>query len=160
MMQLGEAAALRPRSCASHAATDADGAGDAPSTTVHGPLWTGPMHDQAYVSAMVEEATSRGWDDAAELLRTMEEEAVAEEGGALLFYHLGEVQRELATHELVQPPLPTLIALLRAAGHTAAHSHSERKAIKTSATLAQLVSCVEAHGRGELAESAASSSSG
>jgi tRNA G26 N,N-dimethylase Trm1 len=85
--------------------------------------------------------------DAEQLLRLMGEEARAEMGGALLFYHLGEVQRSLAARGLQQPPLAVLIEALRAAGHTASASHSERKAIKVSATLDQIVEVVAAAGR-------------
>jgi tRNA (guanine26-N2/guanine27-N2)-dimethyltransferase len=114
---------------------------------VAGPMWSGPMHDEAFVHAMEEEAAVRGWDDAEQLLRLMGEEARAEMGGALLFYHLGEVQRSLAARGLRQPPLAVLIEALRAAGHTASASHSERKAIKVSATLDQIVEVVAAAGR-------------
>ena len=35
---------------------------------VAGPMWSGPMHDEAFVHAMEEEAATRGWDDAEQLL--------------------------------------------------------------------------------------------
>lgn len=134
---LGDAAgALRPK-CA---AIDCGAAG----VDVAGPMWSGPMHDETFVHAMEEEAAARGWGDAEQLLRLMCEEARAEMGGALLFYHLGEVQRSLAARGLRQPPLAVLIDALRAAGHTASPSHSERKAIKVSATLDQIVEVVAA----------------
>lgn len=125
-------------------ATDAAGATDAaaPRWQLFGPLWIGPMHDGAFVSSMAAEATARGWDDAASLLHTMVGEAEAEAGGALLYYHLGDVQRHLAAEQLAQPPLADLITLLRAAGYTASHSHIERKAIKTSASLRELTDLV------------------
>ena len=108
-----------------------------------GPLWVGPMHDAEYLARMAEEAGRREWEDAFALLETMKAEAEAEAGGALLYYHLGEVQRLLSARGLALPPLTDLIALLRAAGHTASHSHIERKAIKTSARLEELVAVVK-----------------
>lgn len=122
----GAATALRP----AYASEEA--------TRVMGPLWTGAMHDASFVEAMGVEADDRGWEEAAALLRTMEEEARAEGQGALLYYHLGEVQRFLAARGLDQPPLPKLIERLRAAGHGASHSHMERKALKTSASLEEI----------------------
>ena len=134
--ELGEAAARRP--CAHlHEA----------GHTLMGPMWVGPMHDAEYVQRMAEEAERRGeaWDDAAALLRTMASEAEADAAaGAVLHYHLGEVQRYLqAEAGLEQPPLAELVELLRAAGFGASPSHTERKAIKTSATLEQLKEVVQ-----------------
>jgi hypothetical protein len=59
------------------AANDCGAAG----VDVAGPMWSGPMHDEAFVHAMEEEAATRGWDDAEQLLRLMGEEARAERGG-------------------------------------------------------------------------------
>lgn len=107
-----------------------------------GPLWVGPMHDADFVDRMRQAAEAREWDDAASLLRMFGDEAIAEAGGALLYYHLGEVQRALQASHLDQPPLSELISLLRAEGHTAAKTHIERKALKTSATLEEVVELV------------------
>ena len=100
------------------------------------------MHDEGFVRRMAEEASRREWADAAALLETMAAEAAAEAQGALLFYHLGEVQRALAKEGLDQPALPKLIEALKAEGYGASPSHSERKALKTSATLAEVVRVV------------------
>lgn len=132
--ELGSASSLECSSCASH---------DSPSSvTISGMMWTGPMHDAEYVGRMAEEARQREWEDAAELLDRMTEEARAEERGALLYYHLGEVQRMLASRGLGLPPLAKLIDLIEAGGFSASHSHIERKAIKTSATLEQMANLV------------------
>ena len=56
----------------------------------------------------------------------MGEEAAAEAEGAVLFYHLGEIQRLLAKRGLALPPLLELIECLRVAGFGASASHSER----------------------------------
>lgn len=132
---LGDAAAGR-RCCGTCAA---------PPPRVSGPLWVGPMHDGAYVDTMRAEAEARGWAEAAALLRRMQAEAEAEEGGALLFYHLGEVERVVAAAELRQPSLAALVAQLRAAGFAASPSHMEGKALKTTASLSEIVEVV---GRG------------
>ena len=113
-----------------------------PADQVVGPMWVGPMHDVAFVRRMAAEAEAREWEDAAELLATMASEADAEAEGALLFYHLGELQRQLQSAGLEQPSLSKLIPLLRAQGYGASHSHIEKKALKTSATLKQVVDVV------------------
>ena len=60
------------------------------------------------------------------LLGRMAAEAEAEAGGALLWYHLGEVERVVAAAGLGQPPLARLVAALRAAGFAASPSHMVR----------------------------------
>ena len=123
------------------------GAGEANSEAriqIFGPMWVKAMHDTEAVEKMAEEAATREWHDAAELLTQMAAEAKAEAGGALLYYHLGEVQRRLAARGLALPSLAELIGVLQGAGHTACKSHSERKAGKTSATLDELVALVRA----------------
>ena len=93
---------------------------------------------------MRRDAEARGWDDAAELLGAMAAEAEADAGGALLFHHLGDVQRALAAEGFVLPPRSLLLAWLHAAGFSAAPSHIEGKGLKTSASLAELVAVVAA----------------
>ena len=132
--ELGAAAALKPGGAAA----------DAPPPQVFGPLWDGPMHDVSFVRAMRRDAEARGWDDAADLLGAMAAEAEADAGGALLFHHLGDVQRALAAEGFVLPPRSLLLAWLHAAGFSAAPSHIEGKGLKTSASLAELVAVVAA----------------
>ena len=109
-------------------------------------MWVGPMHDRCFVTRMAHAARARKWEDAFALLETMEEEAEAETEGALLFYHLGELQRLLASRDLPLPPLQDLISVLRASGYGASGSHSEKKALKTSASLEEVVTVVRAMG--------------
>lgn len=127
---------------ASAAAASSKRPSDTPAYQVMGPMWVGAMHDTEYVSRMAADAEARGWDDAAALLGTMAAEAEAEAGGALLYYHLGPVQRRLVAEGLNLPPLTQLIDLLRRSGHTASTSHIEKKAVKTSATVEELVRTV------------------
>ncbi|EOD14034.1 hypothetical protein EMIHUDRAFT_464575 [Emiliania huxleyi CCMP1516] len=109
---------------------------------VMGPMWVGPMHDAEFVAGMRGDAAARGWSEPDRLLGSFLEEAEAEAKGALLFYHLGEVQRALAKRGLRQPPLAALLPLLRGAGFGAAQAHSETKSLKTSATLDEVVRVV------------------
>ena len=139
--RLGEIASRKPPGCCRDRSSGSDVTSD--SIQVMGPLWVGPMHDSSYVARMAAAARVRGWSDAETLLERMHEEAEAESQGALLFYHLGEVQRLLARRGLELPSLASLITALREAGHGAASSHSERKALKTSATLEEVVRLVE-----------------
>ena len=73
------------------------------------------MHDASLVEQMRHDAVSRGWEDTARLLQRMGDEARAEEKGALLYYHLGELQRALIAEGLDLPPLSQLMALLHGA---------------------------------------------
>jgi tRNA (guanine26-N2/guanine27-N2)-dimethyltransferase len=100
------------------------------------------MHDVLFVAEMRALAVDRGWGQAEKLLSTFELEARAEERGALLFYHLGEVQAALARHGAQQPRLEVLISALRCAGFGASRSHVEPKALKTSASLEEMVAVV------------------
>ena len=91
-----------------------------------GPLWVGPMHDAEYLARMAEEASRREWEDT---FAPGDDEG---RGGGRgwrrsLSSPWEEVQRLLSARGLALPPLTDLIALLRAAGHTASHSHIERK---------------------------------
>lgn len=116
--------------------------GGGPGCVLGGPMWTAPMHDPGFVAEMRALAAERGWGEAEALLSTFEHEAEAEARGALLFYHLGEVQAALALHGAQQPRLDELIPALRRAGFGASRSHAEPKALKTSASLAELVDVV------------------
>jgi tRNA (guanine26-N2/guanine27-N2)-dimethyltransferase len=131
---------------ASHAAPPGEGSADRESLTVSGPMWVGPMHDESFVARMASAAAEREWADAAALLQTMGDEARAEAHGALLFSHLGDVQRMLTRRGLPLPPLHALVDALRAAGHGASTSHSERKALKTSASLDEVAEVVASMG--------------
>ena len=147
--ELGDAIADR-KACGCQCLCDGDaGNGNqmasddvAGAISLSGPLWIGPLHNATFVRQMLEHAEGRGWDDAVALLESFAAEAHAEEGGALLFYHLGEVQRALAARDLPLPPLQKLIALLEEEGFASSGSHSERKALKTSASLEQVVRVV------------------
>ena len=131
---LGDAAACRPCAHLHDAAIK-----------LHGPMWLGPMHDASFVSLMADEALRREWHDAADLLQCMQSEAAADAGGALLHYHLGEIQRYLQSEAgIEQPPLREMIDLLRAAGFESSTSHLESKALKTSATLEEVRQVVSA----------------
>jgi len=111
--------------------------------SVAGPMWAAPMHDAAFLSAMRLEAREREWEDTDALLGVMQSEAAAEAEGAILFYHLGELQRALSARQLVQPPLSAVIQLLQDASYEASRSHIELKAVKTSASIAEIVDCIE-----------------
>ena len=103
------------------------------------------MYDTDFLQAMLDDATARDWDDAAELLEVFLSEAHAEACGAFLFLHLGEVERAIANAGLKQPPLAALVDLLHASGHAASLSHIQSKALKTTASLAEIVSAVAAN---------------
>lgn len=117
--------------------------GDGSPVVLGGPMWTGPMHDADFVKDMRVLADERGWTDVTTLLATFEAEAQADAKGALLFYHLGEVQTALAHHGMQQPPLEELLPVIRRAGFSACRSHVEPKALKTSASLSQIVELVK-----------------
>lgn len=112
---------------------------------ISGPMWVGPMHEEELITQMRRGAAARGWGDTEEVLAIMQQEAITEARGALLFYHLGEVQRALSIENLPFPRMHKLLSLLQEAGYGASRSHSEPKALKTSATLADVVRVVAAY---------------
>jgi hypothetical protein len=137
---------------------------------VSGPMWTGPLHDAGFVGAMASEAAARSWTGHAVALdssyrekssknnrqRALEEllQLFLEESDESLppwYCHVDDIGRQLDR----SPSRDELIALLRAAGHAACRSHVEVKAIKTSASMAQVVAAAVELGGYRLAAGAA-----
>jgi tRNA (guanine26-N2/guanine27-N2)-dimethyltransferase len=134
-------------------------AGRAAPLCVSGPMWTGPLHDRAFVEAMASEAAARGWEGHAVPLDSPYREKssknnrqrellellglFAEEADPSLppwYVHVDDIGRQLRR----SPGRDVLITQLRAAGHAACRSHVEVRAIKTSASMGQVLAVAEA----------------
>eukprot|EP00892_Ulva_mutabilis_P005020 jgi/Ulvmu1/2890/UM146_0032.1 len=125
---------------------------------VAGPMWLGPLHDTAFVQAMQQQAEQRGWTG----------HAFTDSTGVKLTGHnppkplerllellLAESEPELppwctllsdvkACCGLLQiPRRDDLIEALRSEGFVACATHMESRAIKTSATIAQMRSVLQ-----------------
>ncbi|XP_020085984.1 tRNA (guanine(26)-N(2))-dimethyltransferase isoform X3 [Ananas comosus] len=124
------------------------------SVVVSGPLWTGPLHDAAYLSDMLRLATEWGWAytdgkgngvDLEKLLNLM-----IEESDPLLPSGYIKLDEIASRARINSPPLATLINSLRRAymmprdctqeGYAACRSHIAPNAVKTNCPMA---SCLE-----------------
>jgi len=132
-----------------------------PPLALSGPLWTGPLHDRSFVEAMQREAHARGWSGHAvaidspyrekssknnrqrpleELLQLFWEEA--DEKLPAWYLHVDEIARRLDR----SPSRDELIEALKGAGFAACRCHVEKKALKTNASMSQVVGVAEGCG--------------
>ncbi|WP_225885416.1 tRNA (guanine-N1)-methyltransferase [Leptolyngbya sp. KIOST-1] len=93
---------------------------------VSGPLWLGPLHDGATVTAMQALAEDWTWRSQARLLATMAEEIDLPP----YYFPLGEIGRR---GRMDIPNRDRLIAALQAQGHRAAVASMDRQGVKTDA---------------------------
>lgn len=141
----------RAASACPHAAQHASLASDsippeaaAAQLRMTGPVWTGDLHDAAFVSKMSELAAGwEGMSEAAKVLRTMEDEMRRKLPP--MYFRLKDVGRWLsAAHGIPRLPRKAdLLAELRRLGHAAGDAQAEAQAIKTSASLAEVVNCAK-----------------
>jgi tRNA (guanine26-N2/guanine27-N2)-dimethyltransferase len=92
------------------------------SSTTGGPMWTGPLWDQALLERMAAQKRVDG-----RLLGMLRDEAAA---GASGFYDLDRAGHRLA---IDLPPTADLVARLREAGYTASRTHFTPRGLRTSA---------------------------
>ncbi|KAL6126836.1 hypothetical protein ACLB2K_074881 [Fragaria x ananassa] len=110
------------------------------SLVVSGPLWTGPLHDAAYITDMLTLAKERGWassdteTDLDKLLNTM----VAESDPRLPFgfINLDEVASRAKVNS---PALKAVVAALRKEGYAVSRSHIESNALKTNCPMSECI---------------------
>ncbi len=100
--------------------------------THSGPLWLGPLHDRAFLTALQTLAQAWQWFDRCDLLATL----IGELELPPYYYTLGEIGRR---GKLDVPPRSRLIAALHARGERAAPTHCDPQAIKTTASLADCI---------------------
>lgn len=156
------------REAAAAAAASGDGTGSSGSSgsvgrslTLSGPMWTGPLHDAAFVAEMAAEAARRGWAGHAVPVDSPYRDKAGKNNRQrpleeLLSLFAGEADPKLPPWYLPlddvgrrldrAPAREELLAALKAAGFAAARTHVEVKAIKTDASLEQVVAVAEGVG--------------
>ncbi|KAL6123481.1 hypothetical protein ACLB2K_076003 [Fragaria x ananassa] len=110
------------------------------SLVVSGPLWTGPLHDAAYITDMLTLAKEWGWassdteTDLDKLLNTM----VAESDPRLPFgfINLDEVASRAKVNS---PALKAVVAALQKEGYAVSRSHIESNALKTNCPMSECI---------------------
>ncbi len=100
--------------------------------SVSGPMWLGPLHNQADLAAMQRHALEREWPICQSLIATMQAEADLPP----YFYPLAEIGRR---GKMDIPPRSDLIDLLRQNGFVATRTHFSSQAIKTNAPIADCI---------------------
>ncbi|KAM4104112.1 hypothetical protein ACJW30_06G131700 [Castanea mollissima] len=100
---------------------------------VSGPLWTGPLHDAAYVTEMLNLAEQWGWvgsgkgTDLEKLLKLM----VDESDPRLSFGYI-KLDEVASRAKVNSPPLMTMMSTIHKEGYAASRSHIASNAIKTN----------------------------
>uniref|UniRef100_A0A2N9J6K0 tRNA (guanine(26)-N(2))-dimethyltransferase n=1 Tax=Fagus sylvatica TaxID=28930 RepID=A0A2N9J6K0_FAGSY len=103
------------------------------SLVVSGPLWTGPLHDAAYVTEMLNLAEQRGWVGSGKgthlekLLKQMVDES--DPNLPIGYIKMDEVASRA---KINSPPLMTMMSTMHKEGYAASRSHIASNAIKTN----------------------------
>ncbi|KAK1284801.1 hypothetical protein QJS10_CPB21g01573 [Acorus calamus] len=112
------------------------------SVIVSGPLWTGPLHDGAYVGEMLELAKQWGWactgskgTDLDKLLNQL-----IDESDPLLPFGYIKLDEVSSRAKVNSPPLASMIDALRKEGYAVSRSHIASNAIKTNCPMSV---CIE-----------------
>lgn len=114
------------------------------SLVVSGPLWTGPLHDGAYLGQLLDLAQQWGWIgngaglDLDKLIKLMIDESDPE----LPFGYtkLDEIAKRAKVNS---PPLRNLLSILHKEGYAASRSHIASNAIKTNCPMSTCISIVK-----------------
>ncbi|XP_008808314.1 tRNA (guanine(26)-N(2))-dimethyltransferase isoform X1 [Phoenix dactylifera] len=111
------------------------------SVVVSGPLWTGPLHDAAYLTEMLKLAREWGWActkqkdvDLEKLLNQMIDESDPQLPPG--YIKLDEIARRA---KINSPPISTLISTLEKEGYVASRSHIVPNAVKTNCPMADCI---------------------
>ena len=120
--------------------------GAAGALTLSGPMWLGPMHDEAHVAELRRRALDCGWAKAdgdvdqrrlARLIDSMAEECVEGIAHIASYYKVTNVLKGQGLRGT--PSVSKLVRALRDAGHAACVSHVSTEAVKTTASVADIV---------------------
>lgn len=121
---------------------------------VSGPLWTGPLHDRAFIERMAAEAAALGWAGHAVPLGSPHREKASKNNDQrpleeLLSLFCEEADLRLppwyVSVDLIakrldrSPGRDEIIRALQDAGFAAARCHVDRKAVRTDASMSQIV---------------------
>jgi len=115
---------------------------------VSGPLWLGPLHDEAELSALLALAEELGWADTlpegsfappTRSLRALLQQLQGECDRRLPphYYHLEDLSRR--GRAACTPPRDLLLAALRRRGFAAARCHCDARSVRTDASYCELL---------------------
>ncbi|KAK7317024.1 hypothetical protein RJT34_00903 [Clitoria ternatea] len=110
------------------------------SLVVSGPLWTGPLHDAAYLMDMLNLAKQWGWigcdgkDSLEKLIKVM----VDESDPKLRFGYI-KLDEMSSRAKINSPSLKTLMSALHQKGYAASRSHISTNAIKTNCPMTECI---------------------
>lgn len=111
------------------------------SLKVSGPLWTGPLHDAAYLTDMLDLAKQWGWigcdgkDSLEKLIKLM----VDESDPRLSFGYI-KLDEMASRAKINSPPLRALMSAMHEKGYAASRSHITANAIKTNCPMTEFIS--------------------
>ncbi|CAL0305330.1 unnamed protein product [Lupinus luteus] len=112
------------------------------SLSVSGPLWTGPLHDAAYLMDMLNLAKQWGWvgcDTKENSLEKLIKLMVDESDSKLPFGYI-KLDQLASRAKINSPPLKTFMSAIHKKGYAASRSHIETNAIKTNCTMTECIS--------------------
>ncbi|KAK7282427.1 hypothetical protein RIF29_11179 [Crotalaria pallida] len=112
------------------------------SLVVSGPLWTGPLHDAAYLMDMLNLAKQWGWvgcDSKENSLEKLIKLMVDESDPKLPFGYI-KLDQMACRAKTNSPPLKTLMSAMHKKGYAASRSHIETNAIKTNCPMTECIS--------------------
>ncbi|ESW09615.1 hypothetical protein PHAVU_009G142000 [Phaseolus vulgaris] len=110
------------------------------SLVVSGPLWTGPLHDAAYLMDMLNLAKEWGWigcdgKDSLEKLITV----MMDESDPKLPFGYIKLDEMASRAKINSPRLRTLISAMHQKGYAASRSHIATNAIKTNCPMTECI---------------------
>ncbi|XP_057415684.1 tRNA (guanine(26)-N(2))-dimethyltransferase [Lotus japonicus] len=111
------------------------------SLVVSGPLWTGPLHDAAYLTDMLNLAKQWGWIgcDGKDSLEKLINVMVDESDPKLPFGYI-KLDEMASRAKINSPPLKTLMSAIQQKGYAASRSHIKTNAIKTNCPMTECIS--------------------
>ncbi|CAJ1974561.1 unnamed protein product [Sphenostylis stenocarpa] len=110
------------------------------SLVVSGPLWTGPLHESAYLMDMLNLAKQWGWiscdgKDSLEKLITV----MVDESDPKLPFGYIKLDEMASRAKINSPPLKALMSSMHQKGYAASRSHIEMNAIKTNCPMTECI---------------------
>ncbi|XP_054796716.1 tRNA (guanine(26)-N(2))-dimethyltransferase isoform X2 [Prosopis cineraria] len=109
------------------------------SLVVSGPLWTGPLHDAAYLMDMLYLAQQWGWVDGMDNLGKLIKLMMDESDPKLPFGYI-KLDEMASRAKMNSPPLRTLMSAIHKKGFAASRSHIASNAIKTNCPMTECIS--------------------
>ncbi|KAJ7959548.1 tRNA (guanine(26)-N(2))-dimethyltransferase [Quillaja saponaria] len=112
------------------------------SLVISGPLWTGPLHNSAYVLDMLNLAKLWGWVDCeSENKNNLEKllKQMVEESDPKLPFGYIKLDEVASRAKINSPPLRTMMSTMQKEGYAASRSHIASNAIKTNCPMTECI---------------------